>query len=335
MSFIKKILNLFSAEGKDNVSKGDNQNSGIFGGMSTHERLTNKVILNELVEHFKTMIQEESFGERMVYPMSFNILLHSNDYPHRKEFLPLIPTEAAKEFHKIIAKEKERYNDATPIAKQWTFQFSSCSQDDISDGKGGTIIVREGHITTVAHLCSDVATEQIDMDTVVSIKLDNSSVFKGTDINMEAFKSINIINEGLYRIDFDHSILSKSPTGEQQQVQSSPINDVLAILSYSSSPAIVTKYSMKHNLIKISGNKENRKDASIMKLDVDNIENPHVQVRYIPESNKFQISVFALTKLNGKLLELSDGGQIKWYDLANNSKIFLNDTVNINFQINI
>lgn len=334
MNIFKNILNQLSAEGKEKVSQGDNQRNGIFGAMASQDRLTNNVILSELVEHFKTMIQEESFGDRMVYPMSFNILLHSNDYPHRKEYLPLIPPEAAKEFHKIIVKEKERYSDVTPIAKQWTFQFSSCSQDNIGDGQGGTMIVREGHITTAAHLCSEVETDQIDTNTVVSIKLDNSSVFKGTDINMEAFKSIDIINEGLYRINFDQSILGRRPSAEETHISPTYSSGVLATFSYSINAAFTNKYQMKHNLIQISGKNETRQDASILKLDLDNIDNTHVQVRYIPESKKFQISAFAHTRLNGRLLEISSGGQIKWYDMGNNSKIFLNDTININFQIN-
>lgn len=331
MSLIKNILNRFSAEKEEKPkkeAKSDNNEN------VPQDRLTNEVIFQELVEHFRSTMQEESFSDRMVYPMSFNILIHSNDYPRRKQYLPLIPPVVVNEFHKIIAEEKHKYKNATPIARQWTFQFSSCSQENIGDGEGGTMIVREGHIATVAHLCSEVATNQIDVNSVVSLKLDRSNVFNGTNINMEALKNIDIINEGFYCVNFDQSILGKTPSVAEETIIQPNADGVLATLSYSTNAAFTNRYLMKHNLIQISGKNELRQDPSILKLELDNIDNTHVQVRYIPESGKFQISAFARTRLNGKLLEVSDGGQIKWYDLANNSKIFLNDTINIHFQIN-
>ena len=50
--------------------------------------LTNKVILNELTQHFKNRLQSESVGQRMLYPMSFNILMDPQDYDERIQSIP-------------------------------------------------------------------------------------------------------------------------------------------------------------------------------------------------------------------------------------------------------
>jgi hypothetical protein len=51
------------------------------------------------------------------------------------------------------------------------------------------------------------------------------------------------------------------------------------------------------------------------------------------ESKRFQIAVYGKTRLNGKELENSETGMAKWYALANNSKIFINDSISVNFEV--
>ena len=63
---LKKILDFFAPKNESYSPKGD-------------EVLSNKVLLTELREHFKSELEKLSVGDRMLYPMSFKILLHHED----------------------------------------------------------------------------------------------------------------------------------------------------------------------------------------------------------------------------------------------------------------
>ena len=75
----------------------------IFAPKSSHkvkaeEGLSNQKLLDELVEHFKDQLKNLSVGKRMLYPMSFNILLHHEDYETVKQSFPFVLPEVVKEF---------------------------------------------------------------------------------------------------------------------------------------------------------------------------------------------------------------------------------------------
>ncbi len=330
MSLLKKILNILSPEhNKENSASNDI----IESVTETYNRsLTNNDILNEIVNHFTTAIEQESVGDRMIYPMSFNIMLHKDDYAQRKQYLEHILPEIVKELHKKIKQLSSRFPDITPISKRWTFQFSSCDMDSITTTDNQVLKIRKGQITTVAYLCSESNDDQLEFDSMMSVKLDNSNVFQGRDINPEAFKNIDIVNEGLFHLDFDRSLLGKATSSSTSNY--TPYNSVLAVLTYPISNSLSKKYEMKDSLIHISGKNETRNDKSILKLDLEEIGSPHVTIKHIAETKTFQLAVFGNTRLNGRLLKVSEGGNINWYNLADNSQIFINEKINVLFKIN-
>ena len=88
-------------------------------------------------------------------------------------------------------------------------------------------------------------------------------------------------------------------------------------------------YYMKDDLIHISGRKDMRNSRMIFKLENDNLMNGHVQIK--KEKDEFYLCAYGKTKLNGRLLDLSVGGEVKWVKLANNSSIFMNDEIKVEF----
>ena len=74
---LQKILDFFAPKASLESCKRD-------------EELSNKVLLSELREHFKEELDKLSVGERMLYPMSFKILLHHEDYNNVKESFPFV-----------------------------------------------------------------------------------------------------------------------------------------------------------------------------------------------------------------------------------------------------
>ncbi len=297
--------------------------------------LTNKVILNELTQHFKNMLQSESVGQRMLYPMSFNILMDPQDYDDRKQALPFILPEVVDTFYSIMkrALKKNNYKNYDSPATEWFFQFTSCKTGTVLSDDSVPIIVKRGHITTIASLVTfninNVNNTIVDSNVRVSIKLENS-YSNDTNLNFEAIKRLNIVGEGMYTCPFHPSL---NPDIQELQNHFKKNTVGIAELSYSRNGQNYT-YLMKDNLIHISGKNEMRTGRSIFKIEGEtDILDSHVQIRYMPEEKKFQIAAFGSTRLNSGKMNESRGGNILWYDLANNSSIFINDKISVKFKI--
>lgn len=319
---LRKLLNVFAPKA---------QNS-----LANDEELSNKVLLDELVGHFKDQIERLSVGERMIYPMSFNILLHHDDYASVKESFPFVLPEVVKEFYKVIKSMKKTYPNFTPVAKDWVFQFSSCQLNDVSLADGNNVVVNKGHITTLASLMAvDLRQKNtsVSTNTRISIKVQDSNVMRDVNVNWDAISKIDIIGENYFRCKFDPSLNAKSVTMEQgEHTTSVPDAKVMAVLSYSKDAKNYT-FQMIDNQIDISGPQGPVDITSVMRIEQTSLLAPHVQIKYVPESRKFQFAVYGTTRVNGREYDLSQPGMVKWYTLANNSKIFINNEVSVKFEI--
>ena len=72
--------------------------------------------------------------------------------------------------------------------------------------------------------------------------------------------------------------------------------------------------------------------ANILIINSEAVDVGHVQIRYVKETNKFQLCAYSKTRLNMREVPISVGGAPIWKDMAYNSDIFLNDEVNIKFK---
>lgn len=320
MVMLQKILDFFAPKASLESCKRD-------------EELSNKVLLSELREHFKEELDKLSVGERMLYPMSFKILLHHEDYNNVKESFPFVLPEVVKEFYKVIRTMSKTYKDFTPPAKEWVFQFSPCRVEDVDLSDGRVVIVKKGHITTVASLMAvDLRQSNVSVasNTRVSIKLQDSNVMNDVNVNWEAISKIEIISENYFKCKFDMSL--NPSTVKFEQASSDLAEWCIAVMSYEKNHKTIT-YCMLDNQIEISGPSGLENDRKVFRIGQSSLSTPHVQIKYIPESRKFQIAAYAMTRLSGRELEISQIGMPKWYALANNSKIFLNDEISVKFEI--
>jgi hypothetical protein len=276
------------------------------------------------------MLQYESVGERMLYPMSFYVLMTPSDYNSRKQALPFVLPVVIKEFYKIIGEMRNKYPDYTPPAKYWYFQFSACQLNKIPNAHGETpLIIQQGHITTIATLLNfdikEANNVTIDTNTRVSIKLDNSNVMTDVNVNWDAIKNLDIISDGIFKYKFDPGLKLISATSESADIS-------LAELSYSIN-GLNHHFQMKDNLIHISGKNERRKGRAFFIVDSEKVMDSHIQIKYIPTESKFQIAAYGQARLNSHSITESRGGNIVWHNLANNSSIFINDDVCVKFKI--
>lgn len=320
MKLIKKFLDKFKGSQDENELVSD--------------QLTNKRLLEELTSHFKTMLEAESVGRRMLYPMSFNILMDPSDYNDRKQSLPFVLPEVVSAFYGIIDDMRQKYSDYTPPAKYWYFQFSACQLGAVQANGSAPLIVNKGHITTIASLMTFDIKEANNTfensNTRVSIKLQDSNVMNDVNVNWSAIKNLDVLSDGTFTYNFDES-LNRDTRSISDNSNMAEINGI-AELSYSRGGRNY-HFIMKDNLIHISGKNDMRKGRSFFILDSPDIKNSHVQIKYLPAEKKFQIAAYGPAKLNQRKLMESSGGDVYWHDLANNSNIFVNDEISVKFEI--
>lgn len=320
MKLVKKLLDIF---------KGSKEGDGLIS-----DQLTNKRLLEELTSHFKTMLNAESVGQRMLYPMSFNILMDPVDYNNRRQSLPFVLPQVVSAFYGIIDDMRQKYPDYTPPAKYWYFQFSACQLGTIQTGDSTPLIVRKGHITTVATLLTfdikEANNVSVNDNTRVSIKLDDSNVMNDVNVNWNAIKNLDVLSDGTFIYNFDNT-LSRDTQRITDNSNMAEVNGI-AELSYSRGGHNY-HFIMKDNLIHISGKNEMRKGRSFFILESSEIKDSHVQIKYLPSDKKFQIAAYGPTRLNSRRITESSGGDVYWHDLANNSSIFINDEISVKFEI--
>lgn len=345
--FSKMIIKLL-----DFFRKDDNNNGGV---NYSKNYLTNQKIYDELVALFETKLKEMSVGERMIYPMSFNVILHESDYQMLSGALPLVFEEVVKQYGNIIRKYTEKFPNNLNPARNWTFQVSG-SSDDIPLSDEEVVEVRKGSINImevgIFHEGASADTENIQ-NVRVTVKPRNSVVYKNLNINMDVYRNIFPLAEGLMQYPFDRTVLQNNnsniaeSSGAQNmhdsqsaayKVDNSAVssvnnqNNAVASLSYSKNGRSYY-YTMKTNLIHISGTNDQRQDESIFHVDSVGIKDSHVQIRYMPNDQIFQIISYGPTRLNGKKMTESSGAENGWIPLPNNSSIFINDELSVKFSI--
>ena len=323
IDFLKKSLSMGTIEPNQ-----DNHNHSV-------SKITNKVILQELVTHFEQSMEELSVGKRLLYPMSFNILMHPDDYNLTKESLPFVLPEVVSQFYAVIKSEKNKYHDGVnyaPPATYWFFQFSACKFGE-NDGHEGLLdrgkIITTGSLTTfdIQKAHSGVLSET---NVQLSVKCQNSNT-NANNINIEALIGMDILSEGTYKFNFDKNLNEDTSMIEQ----SSRLRDKgWASLRWTEGSATKT-FSMLDTYIDISGSSETRFTRNICIINSDAVAVSHVQIRYDQTAQTFLLAAFAKTRLNTREVPLSNNSTPNWVTLPKyNSKLFLNDAISIEFNAN-
>lgn len=295
--------------------------------------ITNKILLKELVEHFEQATEKLSVRQRILYPMSFNILMHPDDYVQTKESLPFVLPEVIAEFYSSIKKKaKSKGKDVRfdPPATYWFFQFSGCR---ICDDNGKEKLIERGKIITTGSLTTfdfQKANMATEVNTVLSVKCQNSNV-NANNINVKALLGMEILGEGTYKFYFD-----KNMNENAESIKASEITQIQGFATLRWSEGNATKiFTMIDNYIDISGCDETRTTSNICRINSEAVAVSHVQIRYNANNCIFEIAAYGKTRLNTRELPVSTGANPMWITLPKtNSKIFINDTINVEFNAN-
>ncbi len=182
-----------------------------------------------------------------------------------------------------------------------------------------------GHLTTfdIKKAQQGTRTENARL----SIKCQNSNVNQN-NINQDALLGMEILTNNAFTFNFDKKMSEKLADIESSQRNR---NNALASLTYSDGPSNV-HLAMLDELVTLSGPKETRNMDNILIINNEAVQVGHVQIRYVKETNKFQLCAYAKTRLNQREVPLSVGGVPVWKDMSYNSDIFLNNEVNVKFR---
>lgn len=302
-------------------------------GNTEEGRFTSKTILKELKSHFSEELDRLSVGDRMIYPMSFNILMHPDDYAQIKESLVLACPVFVAAFYDIIRDRRARFPVYTPPATFWFLQFTACRPGALAEA--GDLVVERGHLTTMASLFTfdlkEASCLSEEENLQVSVRKPNSNVNFNYNVNNSILKGMDIVGENTFKIVFDPK-LDSSVQRIAGTTEGEPHREI-ATLTYSSDGSKFLRYKMMDSLIQVSGRNDKREGRAIFKIDSDAVENSHLQIRYLREWRAFEIAAFAPVMLNGRKLTLSSGGNLLWHKLADKSSIFIGDSVNLEFEI--
>lgn len=325
MGIIKNILNKLVPDNNDEIVA----NSG--------SKVTNKVLYKELVAHFETDMDELSVARRILYPMSFNILLHPDDYARVGASLPFILPEVIAGFYAAIKRKRDSIADSycSPPAKYWFFQIAASS---IKTQDGVESFIKQGEIVTVGGLYTfDFKKKRtvVDPNVRLSVKCQNSNI-NDNNINQDALLNMEILSDGVYAFNFDRNmseLLGDIESGRRTE-GTSTTDDAKATISYTNADGNIVHYNMMDNSLIVSGPSDTRDDDNILKTDCKEVATSHIEIRYIKESRRFQLCAFAKTRLNTRVVPLSDKKDVVWMALSMNSEIFLNDTLSLRFKAN-
>jgi hypothetical protein len=302
--------------------------------VNTTGELTRQQLVNQILEHFKIGFREETTDESMLYPTSFNIVLHPNDYARRQQGFTQTSKDSASKFHKFVKEKLAKYPDHIPPATYWSFQFSSCEVGDyVEVNRGQYSIVQAGEAIIMSSLYStdfSVANMRSATNIRATIKPKGSLTMESYNMNKAALLGMDIINKDKFIVYFDKDFsVAKSDPIRVNSTQDMEKN-AYALLQFKEDLLTKSPYFMIDPQIEISGKKDTRIGRKYLKLNYDDVINSHVIIKF--ENNAFKLAAFGNTKLNSRTLNLSQGADIIWYDLSKSSSILINDHIIIDFK---
>jgi len=302
--------------------------------------LTAQELLDEIFSIFQERMQEETTSEYLLFPTCFYIYLHQLDYDKRREAFGHTVKGVVNMFNRHIRKKMLTYPDYKPHATYWRLQFLPHREGMFTEDNGKEITAKQKEPFIISTIYSTNFSEgNFGEENFVATKRDLSSLKKEHyNVNRDALLGIDQ-EGGRFTVKFDSSfanITNEIYSDNNSQSFEKRANAILTILggTFLGVEEGKNKYFMTSNELHISGKNDDRTNMSILKIDNGRILNSHVQIKYFAVEDIFRLAAFGPVKCYEKTVPLSNGDNILWVNLYNNSNIFINEEISINFKIN-
>lgn len=302
--------------------------------------LTNKRLIERIADEFEAELDKASTDDKILFPMSFTILLHPNDYSKISQYFAPVTQSIVQNFYKIIEKHKEKsftekcvgvffkkpniYREVTPIGYNWEFILTKTTVSNV-----GGIEVGIDNPAFIISATARVYGSNVSASSSVKVSVSclNSDPSKSTEMNIDTLKGINLIGDNHYLISFNKNLLYTD-----NDAKSSEGN--YGYLEYKEKGKVYT-FTIKDEIVSISGAKDKRTQRNIFKIPTSELKNDHVQIKFEKSSEKYYISTIADdTRLNQRKITQSIGTPV-WVEMPNNSEIFMSGIFSVRFKKNI
>lgn len=284
------------------------------------KRLTNQILVDQVVASFKETIDRESFNKRMMYDCSYLILMRPEDYHHAELRLAGITEGILDEFYSYINEKKSQYPRYDPIGSFWDFQYCPAEKGvDNTDIEPGSVQVVSAPTSEKSWM--ELSSEQIK----VSVSSKHSKYSK-YDLNPNTFANIDILSKGHFRVKFNKDLFAAETNTSAATTNTSvtPKKDKLATIQF-----VINKqrysFPMREKQLKITRAVEGlTSTATLLCINepTGSLQKEHVMIKYEEAARQFYVALFADAFVNEQKLELSRIGETPvWHPLKNDSTI--------------
>jgi hypothetical protein len=277
-------------------------------------------IHDEILVCFESSIPILSVGRRMLYPTSFNVLLHPHDFEEINETLPFLVQEVSGRMEEIIGKYKKKnhYTNFEAPSRNWFFQFSACEKFSPSGNPEDTITIERYSPYIIGALYSTAIGGNNVREAgnlKMSLKPKNSETYAKYDINPNVFLGIDTLGTGIFKIKIKSDL---QPSVENTVTGS---NEIYAKIHFDSlvfemidKEIIISRKTAQHHL-----------KSNILMIDAPHVKESHARIRYDPSAKKFAIAAFYFIRVNEAEIPVSSARNPIWFDLPSVANILVGD----------
>lgn len=313
--------------------------------------LSNKALLEQMVAHFTSQLQERSVNKRMLYPMMFYIFVHPEDWEKRKDDLQFIITEIIDEFYNVIDQYRSKHPNYTSPATEWYFQFSELTDDNVvTDGGEQIVLHQRGKVYIMSRLLAPNIygnSETQEQDVKFSLSTNKNSKYDTTvNINMAAIAKIDKHGDGVITRKFDMSLNGKVAKDKYPVILPGDSNQQISPTPQPPTPgrnypelswqigALITRFTLRSDYVILSNINDPMSGPNVKKIDNPSVENRHLVIKYDSDKKRYLVAAFAPTILNQKSMTVSTESSPTFYPLSNKSRLILNQEFVLNFAFN-
>jgi hypothetical protein len=299
---------------------------------SPEKVISNNAILEEILNCFDESCRRESVGTSLLFNTHFLVILHPDTYEDRLASFPVIVKEAVKAFYKRLQVIKKDYEEITPVSSNWQFRFGPGKEFNNENIEPQDVRVI-GMLTGMREMKSSDEQSK-NATTRVTMRSKATNVYDRMDINLQALRFINFMQNGTFTVKFSNELELGSGSNVTQALQ---VESGLArIECFIADKQEEQVYVMRDKEIVIARKEpENEKYGNYFLVDSPYVSNPHARIRYNETTGGFQIASFSRneTRVNEAPVTKSEPANPQWFELTDSSQILLNALVTLKFKI--
>ena len=303
------------------------------GKERTHKsKITNKQIVNELENHFNIYIDENSLEKTIIFPMTFTVYIHPDDYIERIEHFQALRKEIIDKFYQILKKKLKKRELSEYHADSWNIYLMPIERITLG---GDEYTIKQGEVLTWCSLF-DIVTSTDTNNKTISLLIGGSTKMIEKNINLNSLTNIRSGKANHIYVPWIYPSESSSTSANVGSL-TAPLDIKIkrGELSYKRTDGKIITYAIQTDICQISGKNDPRNDLSIFKIENSKVETKHVEIKYDHKTNRFELAAYKPTSINYKEIPLSTGGNLQWMTLPREANIILANSVIISFQQSI